>query len=220
MQSRCVEAVGTFFSCLLPLLGVFVTGQIPLQLRPMKCNKRTDFNALCQSACHDILVSEFGFCGESIQFTARHYNLKELTISLGSIFNHNAREEERHWRERRSDFKRRSDVKINYTLAIIDEDYTIQYLVFFNDVKPLAFDWKLHGHHDVIDLWHGLKQYSKPIRLRKQMWRVVLFEFINRSDFPLRKPLPPLRLDYTADLNSLGGTIIAVGYYCVTVNVQ
>ncbi|EUB64525.1 Tyrosine-protein kinase abl-1 [Echinococcus granulosus] len=139
MQSRCVEAVGTFFSCLLPLLGVFVTGQIPLQLRPMKCNKRTDFNALCQSACHDILVSEFGFCGESIQFTARHYNLKELTISLGSIFNHNAREEERHWRERRSDFKRRSDVKINYTLAIIDEDYTIQYLVFFNDpVKALG----------------------------------------------------------------------------------
>uniref|UniRef100_A0A915EUT7 Tyrosine-protein kinase n=1 Tax=Echinococcus canadensis TaxID=519352 RepID=A0A915EUT7_9CEST len=105
-------------------LPVFVTGQIPLQLRPMKCNKRTDFNGLCQSACHDILVSEFGFCGESIQFTARHYNLKELTISLGSIFD---------------DFKRRSDVRINYTLAIIDEDYTIQYLVFFNDlVKALG----------------------------------------------------------------------------------
>lgn len=52
------------------------------------------------------------------------------------------------------------------------------------------------------------------------MWRVVLFEFIDRSDFPLLKPIPPLKLDYSANLSSLGGTLLVVGYYCVTVSVK
>ncbi|VDK35246.1 unnamed protein product [Taenia asiatica] len=136
MQLKRMEVLTVaFIACSLLVSRALGIREVPFQLRPMECGNKVDFNALCQSACNDIRVLEFGFCGESIMFTEHHYNLAEVTISLGSIFD---------------EFKRRSDVKINYTLAIIDEDYTIQYLVFFNDIKPLALDWKLHGHHDVV----------------------------------------------------------------------
>lgn len=87
MQLRCVEVLTVaFISCSLLVPGALGIGEVPFQLQPMKCSDKVNFNALCKSACNDIRVLEFGFCGESIVFTQHHYNLTEVTISLGSIF--------------------------------------------------------------------------------------------------------------------------------------
>lgn len=67
------------FSSLVP----FVSAS-PTNMTMVGCG--FDFKKYCKSACLNIHIAEFGYCGERITFTDFQLGLTELTISLGSIF--------------------------------------------------------------------------------------------------------------------------------------
>ncbi len=76
----------------LGLIWICISGStaydIPRALYPSTCINAEElmYDVICNKACDNMMIPEFGRCGWDVKFTREHFNLQEPAFSLGSIF--------------------------------------------------------------------------------------------------------------------------------------
>lgn len=78
----------------------------------------------------------------------------------------------------------------------------------------------MKGSSFTLDLWYEIEHLKKPVKFEDQLWRVMLFQFEDRSDLPLSKPITPIRFAIENNIEDHKGSLVAIGYYCVDADIK